>query len=175
MQVGSFDACPSSFLIMQRSTVARLARPSTVRRYASPAVGSAVPGPSASPSKDRSTNQRPRKAPTGVPNEVGLAAAALLPAVPLYRRILRAHNHLPIEMKSLGDSYVKDEFRRHTDIDNPLHIIGFLTQWKLYLDALETEKGVPTSFRGKRLDMEQFEKVGRSCVWPAAKEEAAAS
>jgi hypothetical protein len=25
----------------------------------------------------------------------------------LYRRILRAHRHLPVEMRSLGDDYVK--------------------------------------------------------------------
>ena len=52
------------------------------------------------------------------------AGAALLPPIPcvmqraacilldldflrLYRRILRAHRHLPVEMRSLGDDYVK--------------------------------------------------------------------
>lgn len=52
------------------------------------------------------------------------ASAALLPPIPcvmqraarvlsdidflrLYRRILRAHRHLPVEMRSLGDGYVK--------------------------------------------------------------------
>lgn len=59
-------------------------------------------------------------------------------------------------MKSLGDAYVKDEFRRHKELDNPLQIVGFLTQWKVYLDNLESQTGI---YRGKKLDVQQFEKV----------------
>lgn len=47
------------------------------------------------------------------------------------------------------------EFRRHKSTDNPLHIIGFLSQWKHYLDSLE--KGELD--RGRTLDMEKLEKV----------------
>ena len=50
------------------------------------------------------------------------------------------------------------EFRRHQKIDNPLHIIGFLSQWKLYLDELPAgPEG--QHFRGKRLDPTLIEKV----------------
>lgn len=90
-------------------------------------------------------------------SEVGLAAASLLPPLPLYTRILRSHRSLPIEMRSLGDAYVKDEFRKHRDVENPLQIVGFLTQWKLYLEGLETQIGL--QHRGKPLDVQQFEKV----------------
>ena len=31
----------------------------------------------------------------------------------LYKTILRLHRGLPIELKALGDLYVRDEFRRH--------------------------------------------------------------
>lgn len=49
---------------------------------------------------------------------------ALLPPIPLYRRILRAHrNRLPVEERTLGDLYVKAEFKAHKDIDNPVHIV----------------------------------------------------
>uniref|UniRef100_A0A8C9UKE0 Succinate dehydrogenase assembly factor 3 n=1 Tax=Spermophilus dauricus TaxID=99837 RepID=A0A8C9UKE0_SPEDA len=34
----------------------------------------------------------------------------------LYRRILQLHRVLPPDLKSLGDQYVKDEFRRHKTI-----------------------------------------------------------
>lgn len=34
-------------------------------------------------------------------------AAQLLPPLQLYRRLLRAHRTLPVEMRSLGDDYVK--------------------------------------------------------------------
>ena len=51
--------------------------------------------------------------------------SALLPPVPLYRRILRAHRkHLPREMRVLGDQYVKAEFRAHRDVDNPVHLVS---------------------------------------------------
>lgn len=53
---------------------------------------------------------------------------ALLPPIPLYRRLLRAHRkHLPTEMRLLGDEYVKSEFRAHRNVDNPVHIVG---SWK---------------------------------------------
>ena len=50
---------------------------------------------------------------------------ALLPPIPLYRRLLRAHRHkLPKEQRLLGDEYVKEEFRRHRTVENPVHIVG---------------------------------------------------
>ncbi len=52
------------------------------------------------------------------------APMALLPPIPLYRRLLRAHRkHLPREMRLLGDEYVKSEFRAHRDVENPVHIV----------------------------------------------------
>jgi hypothetical protein len=97
----------------------------------------------------------------------------------LYRRILRAHRFLPAEMRSLGDDYVKSgnccktklvivqvvlissEFRRHRSATNHAHIMGFLTQWKVYLDQLPCgPEG--ENFSGKKLDPTVFEKVGMS-------------
>jgi hypothetical protein len=57
----------------------------------------------------------------------GLRAApvALLPPIPLYRRVLRANRrHLPSDMRLLGDSFVRSEFRAHRITDNPIHIVG---------------------------------------------------
>lgn len=49
---------------------------------------------------------------------------ALLPPIPLYRRLLRAHRkHLPGEMRVLGDEYIKAEFRAHRKVDNPAHLV----------------------------------------------------
>jgi len=51
---------------------------------------------------------------------------ALLPPIPLYRRLLRGHRkHLPKEMRLLGDEYVKSEFRAHRETENPVHIVRF--------------------------------------------------
>lgn len=51
---------------------------------------------------------------------------ALLPPIPLYRRLLRAHRKLPVEERTLGDMYVKAEFKAHKDIDNPVHIVSLV-------------------------------------------------
>lgn len=50
---------------------------------------------------------------------------ALLPPIPLYRRILRSHRKkLPVEERTLGDLYVKSEFKLHKNIDNPVQIVS---------------------------------------------------
>ncbi|KAM0789903.1 hypothetical protein ACM66B_006745 [Microbotryomycetes sp. NB124-2] len=67
-------------------------------------------------------------------------AAQLLPPLPLYRRLLRVHRKLlPPEMRVMGDEYVKAEFRRTKTTDNPLYIVGFLSEWKKYLDHHEQQ------------------------------------
>lgn len=65
-------------------------------------------------------------------------AVALLPPIPLYRRLLRTHRKKLIpEERLIGDMYLKAEFRRHRDVENPLHIVGFLTKWQEYGQKLE--------------------------------------
>ncbi|KAF9266389.1 ACN9-domain-containing protein [Marasmius fiardii PR-910] len=86
------------------------------------------------------------------------ASATLLPPKPLYRRLLRAHRFLPREMRLLGDDYVKAEFRRHREVTNPVHIIGFLSQWKMYLQELPQGPG-GDPFKGKKLDPMLLEKM----------------
>lgn len=94
-------------------------------------------------------------------------SATLLPSKPLYRRILRAHRSLPQEMRSLGDDYVKAEFRRHKDVTNKVHIIGFLSQWKVYLDELPAGPEAK-GFTGKKLDPTVLEKVYTITSYPSA-------
>lgn len=56
---------------------------------------------------------------------LGVVPHALLPPIPLYRRLLRGHRkHLPPEMRLLGDEYIKSEFRAHRGVDNPIHIVS---------------------------------------------------
>ena len=64
--------------------------------------------------------------PTAVGSTKGLKPAplALLPPIPLYRRLFRTHRKfLPKEMRLLGDEYIKSEFRAHQKIENPMHIV----------------------------------------------------
>ncbi|KUI57200.1 Succinate dehydrogenase assembly factor 3, mitochondrial [Cytospora mali] len=80
---------------------------------------------------------------------------ALLPPIPLYRRLLRSHRkYLPQQMRLLGDEYVKAEFRAHRNVDNPAHLIGFLTEWQLYAQKIEGDSWV-----GEKLDPGKIEKM----------------
>ncbi|KAH7160124.1 hypothetical protein B0J13DRAFT_121677 [Dactylonectria estremocensis] len=82
-------------------------------------------------------------------------SVALLPPIHLYRRLLRAHRkHLPSEMRLLGDEYIKAEFRAHRHIDNPAHLIGFLTEWQLYAQKIEGDSWV-----GEKLDEGKLSKM----------------
>ncbi|KAI7278502.1 hypothetical protein KC345_g5922 [Hortaea werneckii] len=97
-----------------------------------------------------------------VPSGVGTQSAglkqvppALLPPIPLYRRLLRAHRKfLPAEMRVLGDEYIKSEFRAHRDTDNPVHIVGFLTEWQTYAQQIEGE-----NWRGEKMDKGKVDKM----------------
>lgn len=76
------------------------------------------------------------------PLKRGAPPLDLLPPLPLYRRLLRLHRKkLNPEERIFGDTYLKAEFRRHKDIENPLHIVGFLQQWQQYGDMLSKKDG----------------------------------
>jgi hypothetical protein len=80
---------------------------------------------------------------------------ALLPPIPLYRTLLRTHRKkLPVEQRLLGDMYIKAEFRAHRDIDNPVQIIGFLTEWQLYAQMLEGD-----TWKGAKMDKAKIDKM----------------
>lgn len=75
--------------------------------------------------------------PQSISNALNRGQLALLPPIPLYRRLFRAHRrHLPAEMRVLGDEYIKAEFRAHRKVDNPAHLVyrscteGFVTDGK---------------------------------------------
>lgn len=69
----------------------------------------------------------------------------LLSPLPLLRKILRVHRTLPLELRTLGDAYVKSEFKLHATTDNPMHIVGFLSEWQKYAQDL-THQASNTSF-----------------------------
>ena len=88
------------------------------------------------------------------------APMALLPPIPLYRRLLRAHRkHLPHEMRVLGDEYVKAEFRAHRNVENPAHLIGFLTEWQLYAQSVEGD-----SWAEEKIDPAKVQKLSEEQV-----------
>ncbi|XP_056110496.1 succinate dehydrogenase assembly factor 3, mitochondrial [Rhinichthys klamathensis goyatoka] len=56
----------------------------------------------------------------------------------LYKRILLLHRFLPIDLRALGDQYVKDEFRRNKSASGE-DVTRFMTEWKNYKDTLQTQ------------------------------------
>lgn len=87
-------------------------------------------------------------------HKIHRVSQALLPPLKLYKSILRAHRQLPPLQRSLGDKYVKSEFKLHKDIDNPLHIVGFLASWQDYLKLINDGQWQTGS-----LSKETFEKM----------------
>ena len=66
------------------------------------------------------------------------ASAARSAALSLYRGILRAHSrHLPEQMRELGDSYVRSEFRLHRTATDQEHLRQFHEEWGRYQAQIE--------------------------------------
>lgn len=96
------------------------------------------------------------------PRRAERKAAPLLPPLVLYKKILRAHIHkLPVEIRSLGDQYVKAEFKAHKSVDNPLHIVGFLTSWQDYLKSIDGGSWLEGKLGQQELDKMTPEQVGQ--------------
>lgn len=67
--------------------------------------------------------------------------AQRLQVLSLYRDILRLHRaKLPHDMRSLGDTYVKNEFRLHREA-KPAFVTTFLKEWDLYVAQLRMQRG----------------------------------
>eukprot|EP00924_Labyrinthula_sp_SR-Ha-C_P005242 maker-scaffold_1-snap-gene-25.9-mRNA-1 protein AED:0.08 eAED:0.08 QI:0/0/0/1/1/1/2/0/102 len=75
----------------------------------------------------------------------------------LYRRILRLHrSKLPAQFRSLGDSYVKKEFRHHRTAKHEF-LLAFRSEWEKY--AIDLEQKQDSDLFGKPLDPETHEKL----------------
>lgn len=57
-------------------------------------------------------------------------------------------------MRLLGDEYIKGEFRSHRNVENPMHIIGFLTEWQMYAQNIEGG-----SWKGEKIDKGKIDKM----------------
>lgn len=51
----------------------------------------------------------------------------------LYKIIFRLHKSLPVELKSIGDSYVRNEFKLHKNA-NPEQTTKFMNEWSVRLN-----------------------------------------
>jgi len=58
----------------------------------------------------------------------------------LYKAILRLHRGLPLELKALGDQYVKEEFKRHKACE-PQFTPVFMNEWTDYAITMAKQIG----------------------------------
>ena len=79
-------------------------------------------------------------------------------ALTLYRAILRAHSkYLPQQMKELGDSYVKSEFRLHKDVTKQEQLDHFFAAWEDYLNQILTTARAQETVSTGALDVRENE------------------
>lgn len=57
-------------------------------------------------------------------------------ALRLYRIIRTLHRQLPPDMRTVGDKYARDEFKRHQKAEQK-HLISFFEQWVAYVHELQ--------------------------------------
>ncbi|KAJ8273843.1 hypothetical protein GJAV_G00106100 [Gymnothorax javanicus] len=84
----------------------------------------------------------------------------------LYKRILQLHRFLPLDLRALGDQYVKDEFRRNKSA-KPSEVKSFMAEWENYRETLQmqvletvdrgTPKGVPYGAHLSEEKLKQFQ------------------
>ena len=70
----------------------------------------------------------------------------------LYKSCLKLHRGLPIHLKAIGDTYVRDEFKRHKKAE-PQQVQLFMEAWAKYAIDLSKQMGV------KSLTKEKAEKL----------------
>jgi len=68
----------------------------------------------------------------------------------LYKSCLKLHRGLPIHMKAIGDTYVKDEFRRHKKADAQQTQI-FMEAWAKYAIQISKQVGLKGPLTAKKL------------------------
>ncbi|CAL8462453.1 g1986 [Coccomyxa elongata] len=74
-----------------------------------------------------------------------MSKAAPAGLLQLYRQILRAHaTVLPPPLRTMGDAYAKEEFRRHRDAKTtPAQWAAFMQEWQRYLSMLHGTADLP--------------------------------
>ncbi|XP_070537121.1 succinate dehydrogenase assembly factor 3, mitochondrial-like [Ptychodera flava] len=58
----------------------------------------------------------------------------------LYKRVLSLHRGLPLDLRGIGDQYVKDEFRRHKNASKE-EVQKFMKEWEVYANTLVLQMG----------------------------------
>lgn len=72
----------------------------------------------------------------------------------LYKRIFRLHRGLPADFRLLGDSYCRDEFKRHKGCSKDESDV-FLGEWTTYAITLAKQLSKRTAFQSFGIDFQE--------------------
>jgi len=72
----------------------------------------------------------------------------------LYKRIFRLHRGLPADFRLLGDSYCRDEFKRHKGCTKEESDV-FLGEWTSYAITLAKQLSKRTAFQSFGIDLQE--------------------
>uniref|UniRef100_A0A915J0X9 Succinate dehydrogenase assembly factor 3 n=1 Tax=Romanomermis culicivorax TaxID=13658 RepID=A0A915J0X9_ROMCU len=85
----------------------------------------------------------------------------------LYKKVLKLHRGLPSDLKCLGDSYVREEFRRHKNV-NEKEATLFHDEWVKYYKTLARQlapQGILKGELGRSLDAESLDQMTDAQLW----------
>ncbi|KAG7166305.1 succinate dehydrogenase assembly factor 3, mitochondrial-like [Homarus americanus] len=68
----------------------------------------------------------------------------------LYKTILKLHRGLPLELKALGDQYIRDEFQRHKEAA-PEQAQAFMVEWTNYAVTMAKQLGIRGTHTAKTI------------------------
>jgi len=72
----------------------------------------------------------------------------------LYKRIFRLHRGLPADFRLLGDSYCRDEFKRHKGCSKTEADV-FLSEWTSYAITLAKQISKRSAFQSFGIDLQE--------------------
>lgn len=68
--------------------------------------------------------------------------------VELYRRVLTVNRQLPPDLRTLGDKYAREEFRRHKDAVDQIQAQQFIAEWNGYVNTMDQQLNTSSSSGG---------------------------
>ena len=78
----------------------------------------------------------------------------------LYKFILRLHRGLPPDLQTLGDLYVREEFKKHASLSDAEVVKNFASEWAQYAKDLSKQLGTGGIKRKARIGSE-LEDLGK--------------
>lgn len=77
----------------------------------------------------------------------------------LYRRVCKCQRRLDLELQSIGNLYIRHEFREHYKRADPLQLATFIKEWQDYVTHIQYSNDVKVEFtqfskeQQKRMDL----------------------